>query len=67
MPKPRKTAVVRARVPDEVKTRLMHYLATRSGRSESDVVREAILDYLDAHDHLIVKESRPPYGKKNKP
>lgn len=41
-----KIKIIRARVPVALKERLDKFCKARAGRKESDVIREAILDYL---------------------
>lgn len=61
MPRRQKTEVVRARVMIEIKARLDHFLRNDPlGRSESDVVREAVLRYLDAAGSYQSEPYFPP-------
>lgn len=60
-----KIKVIRARVPVGLKARLDKFCEARAGRTESDVIREAILDYL-AREESNVSGDQHTYTERRK-
>lgn len=62
MPKSSKDEEIKVRVPSAMK-QAVQALASRRYTSESEIARQALLEYIEAHTDVALRETPVRYGK----